>query len=205
MRQRPARPASEIQPEAAGGDALHIRARPDAALREIGGIDVDRRPALIEVDRHDGRRFYLGGFNRLIGQSGAFGCRRVLMLGGRRVDRFALCRLLILAFRLVHGGNAPPEFAHFFGGRFHGGLVRRRCAGILQYGFGDRRRRDRLRRGEKLVGVGRRRAPNRAAARAAHLASEWPQACQLHVIGGSAGRADDQHRRISSAAPSPRP
>ena len=30
----------------------------------------------------------------------------------------------------------------------------------------------------------------------------WRQARQLHVVGGSAGRADDQHRRIRGASPS---
>ena len=34
---------------------------------------------------------------------------------------------------------------------------------------------------------------------AADLAPVRRQACQLHIVGGRAGRADDQHRRISSA------
>ena len=46
------------------------------------------------------------------------------------------------------------------------------------------------------------RAPNRPAAATADLPPVRGQACQLHVIGRGARRADDQHRQIIGASPS---
>ena len=66
---------------------------------------------------------------------------------------------------------------------------------------GSRIGRNRLGRRQKLVGLARFGAPDRAAAHAADLAPVRLQACQLDIVGCSAGRADDQHRRIRAAAP----
>ena len=57
-------------------------------------------------------------------------------------------------------------------------------------------RRQRLGRGDQLVGVGQFGVPDRAAAHATHLAAVRPQACHVDIVGCSAVRADDQHRRI---------
>ena len=67
------RPASAI----AAGSGGRRRSRypaPGPMLRfgEIGGIDVDRRPALVEIDRHDGRRFdFIGRLHSARRQTGA--------------------------------------------------------------------------------------------------------------------------------------
>ncbi len=44
--------------------------------------------------------------------------------------------------------------------------------------------------------------PNRMATQAAHGTPLGEQACRLHVVGCSARRANDQHRRTNSASPS---
>ncbi len=84
--------------------------------------------------------------------------------------------------------------------------VGRRLIGRLQRGFLGksvgrgfrhlRRGRDRLGRGQEHVGMARRGVPDLATAHAAHLAPARLQACQLDIVGCSAGRADDQHWRI---------
>ena len=52
----------------------------------------------------------------------------------------------------------------------------------------------------ELGGLAQFSVPNRAAAHAAHLPAVRLQPCRLDIVGCSAGRADDQHRRIWSKA-----
>src|ERR1700730_3228571 len=59
-------------------------------------------------------------------------------------------------------------------------------------------RTDRFGGGEKLVGAAQLGLPDRAAANAAYLATVRPQALRLDIVGRSAGRADDEHGRISN-------
>src|SRR5208282_3925749 len=44
--------------------------------------------------------------------------------------------------------------------------------------------------------------PSRTAAQAAHVTPPGELACRFHIVGCSAGRANDQHRRIDSGSPS---
>ena len=133
-------------------------------------LDFDRRLPVIEIDRRDGRRFDLDRGARLAGSH--LGASR---LGGRQFVRRRPCDA-------VGGGSSADCNA---------GSSAKAPAGRRL-----RLRPDRLGRGQKLVGMARRGAPDRATAHAAHLAPVRLQACQLDIVGCSAGRADDQHWRI---------
>jgi hypothetical protein len=55
----------------------------------------------------------------------------------------------------------------------------------------------------KFVGMAQMRLPNRSAAGATDLTPARGQACRVHIVGRSAGRADYQHWRITARSTSP--
>ena len=148
---------------------LDVPDRLGRRLVMVLGFDRNR-PAAVEIDRHARRRLHRG---RRVGDTLGLGGSK---LGGRRIHR--LGRYLVIGHR--HVGDR--EFVGDRSGRF----------GEL------RRGRDRLGGRREAFGAARLGAPDRAAAHATHLAAVGLLACRLDVVGDSAGRADDQHRQISS-------
>ena len=140
-----------------------------------------RRAAFVKIDRHDRRRIDFGGIAppfRNIGQAGIVFAKRSRREVFLRCDR-----------GLKGSGGCARELVGATGEivpRSHPPHCQRRARGP--------------RPPKELVGMARFRVPNRPAPRAADLPSGRGQAGQLHIVGSSAGRADNQHRQISGAS-----
>ena len=86
--------AGQRRPAGKASDRLERRGRINARLF----VDLDRQPALIEIDRRDRRRFHFRGLVRLVGESLVLGCGLVF-IGHRqeRQERAVLSSLGIVA------------------------------------------------------------------------------------------------------------
>ena len=162
-------------------------------LRCLIGVDFDRWPTLVEIDRRDRRGLHVSHLLRTARRQPDPGRRRIPNRPyGRHRVRMAI-RQMLFARRLV---GRSVKFLCRCGraGRRIGrdGKLHRRLGGDLVG------RIDRFGGGEKLVGAAQLGLPDRAAANAADLAAVRPQALRLDIVGCSAGRADDEHGRISS-------
>jgi len=142
------------------------------------GVAHNPRPVLVEVDWDNRRCFDFIGIApfdvfRRVHVSTKCGCR----LGGNLLVRNTTERLQSSACEFVRSAVDSSLCS-----------IRRNVA---FRGEGSGRK-------HKLVGVSRFRVPHRSAAGAADLPSVRGQVCQIHIIGRGAGRADNQHRRITA-------
>jgi hypothetical protein len=138
------------------------------------------RAAFVKIDRHDRRRIHFGGIAPPFGSIGRAG----IVFAKVEREVFLRCRS-----GLKRAGAYAREFVGGPGNRLLGHV--RPIVDAGRKGRGSQK---------ELLGMARFRAPDRPTPRAADLPSVGGQAGQLHVIGSSAGWADNQHRRISGAS-----
>jgi hypothetical protein len=177
-RQRPGLPSSLGAPQVSSRKCLDVLGPCARGGSVVFGID--RRPVRISIIRNDRWGLGLAGLARI--QS----C----------IDLPVIHRPL---GRLSRGRNTEPSCCGSGIGGLYGQVVRRgrcrhrsfRCGPLGGKGCG---------RCRELGGLAQFSVPNRAAAHAAHLPAVRLQPCRLDIVGCSAGRADDQHRRIWSKA-----